>query len=413
MFGQQPIPRITGCSETADLLAEMAAIGVDRRGTEIMAEKGSFLTIKLRQVKAPAANILKQEMLAKGGEAAVSYGAIYGHDAKTDVLLMGNRRQFRLLLGKMTEQPFGLKKLGQDLAQVIFNYDHPASTWQIGRKIIDLKKRPLIMGILNVTPDSFYDGGRFASSAAAVAQGQKLLAAGADIIDIGGESSRPGSKPVRAAQEIARVIAIIRKLAPAAKKKGVLISIDTCKAKVAKAAVQAGAAIINDISGGRFDRNMFKVAAKTGAGLVLMHIQGRPKIMQKDPRYQDLMGEILDYLATSLALAHQAGVSLEKIVIDPGIGFGKTTGHNLTIIKRLAELKVLGRPIMLGPSRKHFIGKILKGVGPDERLMGTAAACALAVAGGARILRVHDPAEIKQAAEVALAISLEKVSQTD
>ena len=389
----------------------MLAVGVHRPGLKIMADKGSFILVKLRDVRTPAANILKQEMLAKGGEAAVGYAAIYGRQNKTDVILMGTKRQYKGLLAKLKLQPFGLKEIGRQLAEALINYSARRTVWEVGRKKIDLADRVLIMGILNVTPDSFYDGGRFASIQAAVRHGQELIAAGCDILDIGGESTRPGSDPIPVKEELARVLPVIKKLAPLAKKKGVLISIDTRKPQVAAAAVRGGAAIINDISGGRFDKNILMVAAKTGAGLVLMHIQGRPKNMQAEPKYGDLMGEIIDQLGESLELAMAAGVKKEKIVIDPGIGisFGKTAEHNLTIIKRLAELRVLGRPILLGPSRKRFIGKILRDRGPEGRLAGTIASCALAVSNGARILRVHDPAEIKQAARVAAAITKERI----
>jgi len=255
----------------------------------------------------------------------------------------------------------------------------------------------LLMGVLNVTPDSFSDGGRFFDKDTAAAHAIKMAGEGADIIDVGGESTRPGSKGVSAEEEIRRVIPVIEKLAG---KINCEISIDTRKSKVAQAALEAGASIINDISGLRHDKDMAKVAAKYQAGIILMHMKGDPENMQVSPGYSDLIGEIKEALRFSAYEAFKAGVDKESVAIDPGIGFGKTVEHNLEILKRLDEFKDLGLPICIGTSRKSFLGKMLDRPSSDDRLAGTIATCVAAVIKGARILRVHDVKAVKDALTV-------------
>jgi dihydropteroate synthase len=257
------------------------------------------------------------------------------------------------------------------------------------------------MGILNVTPDSFSDGGRFNTVDKALARAMEMAEQGADIIDIGGESTRPGAAKVSAVEEIARVVPVIEALL---KKTDIPISIDTCKSQVSKKALEAGAAIVNDISGLRFDQNMAGVAAEFKAGLVLMHIKGTPEDMQQDPQYKDLLGEIRSYLSGSIKIALDAGVERSAIAIDPGIGFGKTVEHNLSLIKNLAYFKDLDCPIVIGASRKSFIGKLNNDIPAAERLPGSLAAAILAVQNGAAIIRCHDVAETKQALRVTQAV---------
>ena len=258
----------------------------------------------------------------------------------------------------------------------------------------DFSKKIYIMGVLNITPDSFSDGGMFFDKDRAVGRALQMARDGADIIDIGGESTRPGSNPVGAEEELKRVIPVIEALAV---ELNIPISIDTHKPEVAREAVRRGASIINNIMGSDLDRGMAAVAAEFDVPIVLMHIKGEPRTMQANPVYDDLIGEIISALLGSIAVARECGVDAEKIIIDPGIGFGKTARHNLEIIKRLKELKILGRPILIGPSRKAFIGKVLGIDSPAERLMGTAAAVAISAANGADIVRVHD---VKEMAEV-------------
>jgi dihydropteroate synthase len=252
------------------------------------------------------------------------------------------------------------------------------------------------MGILNVTPDSFSDGGRYFEAEKALQRGMEMMKGGADIIDVGGESTRPGAEPVSITEELDRVLPVIEGLVS----QGIPVSIDTYKAEVARQAVEAGAVAINDISGMHFEPEIADITARNRTLLILMHIQGTPRDMQKNPQYRDLIGEMLDYLDEGVNCATEAGVERKKIIIDPGIGFGKNLEHNLEILRRLREFKVLGLPILVGVSRKSFIGAILnKPV--EERLYGTCSACALAIANGADILRVHDPEQIRQVAQIA------------
>ncbi|BCG46875.1 Dihydropteroate synthase [Citrifermentans bremense] len=271
--------------------------------------------------------------------------------------------------------------------------------WQLSRRALSLK-RPLIMGILNVTPDSFSDGGRFFSLDAAIERAQEMEREGADIIDIGGESTRPNAPAVGVAQELDRVVPVIEALS---RRIQVPISIDTYKAEVARAACAAGAEIVNDVTGLMFDPDMARVAAEADAGVVVMHTRGMPDTMQADTGYEDLVSEVKRYLEQSVALARQAGVADARIAVDPGIGFGKSVEGNLELIKRLAEFRELGFPVLVGPSRKSFVGAVTGRVG-GERIFGTAAAVAMSVAHGASIIRVHDVAAMKDVAVMARAL---------
>jgi len=256
------------------------------------------------------------------------------------------------------------------------------------------------MGILNVTPDSFYDGGRYRDEKAAIRQGIKLVKNGADIVDIGGESSRPGARRTAIKEELKRVIPVIEELKNRLK---VPISIDTYKSRVAEEALKAGAEMINDISALRMDKKMVRVAEKYNIPVVLMHMQGSPRIMQRHPHYRDVIAEIYQFLNNRIRFAENNGISQDKIIIDPGIGFGKTTEHNLLIIKHLKKFTSLRKPILIGPSRKSFIGNILN-LPVEKRLEGTVAAAAACLLNGAEILRVHDVKQIKMAADIVSAI---------
>ncbi len=255
------------------------------------------------------------------------------------------------------------------------------------------------MGVLNVTPDSFSDGGRFLDLEAAVRRGIELAAEGADVVDVGGESTRPGSDPVPAQVEMDRVVPVIKRLAA---ELDTPISIDTTKPEVARAALDSGALILNDVTGGR-DPRMLRVARDTGAGMVLMHMLGEPKTMQEDPRYDDVVADVRAYLGDRVDAAVRAGIERERLCVDPGIGFGKTLQHNLALLRRIGEFAELGRPVMVGPSRKSFLGKIL-GTDVDDRLEGTAGAVAWVAGHGAHIVRVHDVREMVRVVRVVDAI---------
>jgi dihydropteroate synthase len=247
--------------------------------------------------------------------------------------------------------------------------------------------RTLVMGSINVTPDSFSGDSLGDDVAAAVAQARRMHAAGADLLDVGGLSTRPGSEPVSPDEELRRVVPVVEQLAAAVP---LPISVDTYRAAVAEGALRAGAHIVNDITGFRDDPAILNVAARHGAAVIAMHIQGRPATMQQHPHYTDLLGEVIAYLRESVAQAVAAGVPRERIWVDPGIGFGKTVAHNLELLRRLGDLRVLGQPILVGTSRKGFIGRLLGGVPPAERVTGTGATLAVSICHGADVVRVHD-----------------------
>ncbi|HEU5201709.1 MAG TPA: dihydropteroate synthase [Nitrospira sp.] len=266
---------------------------------------------------------------------------------------------------------------------------------------ISFSDRPLLMGIVNVTPDSFFDGGRFLDPEAAVAHAWQLVEEGADLLDIGAESTRPGSIPVEGTEERRRLIPVVTAVAKAV---SVPISVDTSKAVVAKAAIDAGAVLVNDVTALRGDPAMVDTIVVSGVGVVLMHMQGTPQTMQKAPKYHDVVEEVEDFLAERVRFALERGVAKNQIMLDPGIGFGKTLAHNLDLLAQLRTFTKLGFPLLVGPSRKGFIGELVE-QSVQDRAWGTAGAIALAVEQGAHVLRVHDVAGMKDVVRVAAAIS--------
>ena len=274
-------------------------------------------------------------------------------------------------------------------------------TFAFGDRAWTLAGDGRVMGILNVTPDSFSDGGLYAGVDAAIEHGLRMAREGADIIDVGGESTRPGAGAVDAEAESERVVPVVRELS---RQLDVPISIDTAKAPVARAAFAAGAAIVNDVSGLRRDPAMIDVVRQTGAGCVAMHMRGTPETMQTETTYGDLIGDILDYFTETLELTRGAGIPDTRVMLDPGIGFAKSAEQNLELIMNVDRFRSLGRPVLMGPSRKSFIGKILGREAPTERAWGTAAAVACCIMRGADVVRVHDVKEMVDAARVAAAI---------
>jgi dihydropteroate synthase len=395
--------RVLETNNPKDIQKIMQEIKVDPYGIKIMAPKGINYAVRVNSISNIVANILKQEMLSSGGDVAVRRDALTGKVKRTDCLLVANLSQFNRLTGKLNRQPFGLDKFAKNLSCALCNYQKDKFTIDLGRYKLNLGKRAYVMGIINLTPDSFSGDGLYQGTilkGAVPELVEKMVEDGADIIDVGGESSRPGARPVSVKEELARTIPIIKILA---RKINVPISIDTYKPEVAKPALDNGAVIVNDVSGLR-NLKMAKLVAKYKAAVVLVHMKGSPRAMQNNPVYKSLIDEIIEYLDKAVNQAICLGIDREKIIIDPGIGFGKTTGHNLEILKKLKEFKVLGRPILVGPSRKSFIGKILN-TAPQERICGTLSACVLAVENGAKIVRVHDVREVKQALKVLSAIN--------
>lgn len=392
--------RVLHIADSADAERELRDIRVDPAGIALMAGKMQTRCIRVNGLQCRQANILKQELLSLGGDAAVARGTVACSIEATDVILIGTAKQLHRLCSKLAGQPFGLPRLGSELAGLLVRTATPPKTWNIAGRELTLE-RPLIMGILNVTPDSFSDGNRYLDPVRAADRAMEMAAAGADIIDIGGESTRPGAHPVPADEEARRVIPVIRRLA--ASSFPCPVSIDTWKSEIAAAAVAEGASIINDISGFTFDAAMADTAARTGAGVVLMHTRGTPGTMHEHTGYEDLVGEIIDRLDESVDRAVAAGIERSRIAIDPGICFAKKGRQNLEILRRLREFTSLGLPVLTGTSRKSFIGTALNR-DAGERVYGTAATVAVSVANGASILRVHDVREMRDVADMTHAI---------
>jgi dihydropteroate synthase len=393
-------PRLLKLTTAEHAGRELQRIGVDGYGVVEMVPKMRTLCILLPRLLCRQANVLKQDMLSLGGDAAVARGTVACSIDRTDCVLIGTAKQLKRLCLKLKVQPFGLPELAGELEELLANSAVIPAVWKTSRRSLSLK-RPLIMGILNVTPDSFSDGGRWAHTDLAVEKALQMEAEGADIIDIGGESTRPGAAAVSVEEELDRVIPVIERLAPVL---SCAISVDTWKSAVAERSLAAGAEIVNDISGLTFDHHMAEVAAAGGAGVVLMHTRGKPDTMQQNTTYGDLMTEVVEGLRASIVLAHEAGIADEFLVVDPGIGFGKGAAGNLELIRRLHELSGFGLPVLSGPSRKSFIGTVLGREQTDGRTFGTAAAVALSISHGASIVRVHDVRAMRDVADVAHAV---------
>jgi len=374
-------------------------IGAEELGIRLMVPKAVFRTVKIQRIPARAASIIKQEMLAKGGEAAVNRRTITG-EGETDILLLGTLRQYQLLIDKLRLQPFGLKKLAAELEQVLqgLESDRPVKLSLAGGRELNLGEKTLVMGILNVTPDSFYDGGCYCELDAAIARAREMAEEGADIIDLGGYSTRPGASPVTPEEEISRVVPVLKRMKQELPQ--IPVSVDTFVAETAQAALEAGADMINDPGGLTADPGMASVVAKCGCPVVIMH-------NRLGGGYQDLMAEVVADLGKAINLAVEQGISRDKIIVDPGIGFGKTGGENLVLIRNLDELRSLGRPILLGVSNKSFIGRIT-GDPTGDRLLGSLAAAVAGVMKGANMVRVHNVRETRKALMVVDAIMEEQ-----
>lgn len=277
---------------------------------------------------------------------------------------------------------------------------HSKFMLRCGKHTIDLATKPALMGILNVTPDSFSDGGLYNTHQKAIKRVDEMIAQGADIIDVGGESTRPGAEPVIEKEESARVVSVIKEIV---KKFNIPISIDTRKTEVAKKALDAGACMVNNVDGLKENKEFAKIVARYNVPIILMHMRGNPKTMQKDIKYESVVSDIIEELKDSIALAQDAGIKEDNILVDPGIGFGKTTDDNLKIINRINEFKILGKPVVLGPSRKSFIGDALN-LDVKERLEGTLATVAYAVLNDVNIIRIHDVIQTRRVIDMIKAI---------
>lgn len=380
----------------------MQNIQADNYGIELMIDKTINLSFLVYECDFYIANIIKQEALSCGIDACVSKDTITAKTAKTDCLIFGDVKRLYTLTNKLLYQNFkNLRELGANLKQTLDLY-FGKHIWQVGDNIFDLSKKYLIMGILNVTPDSFYDGAKYNTVDKALFRCEQLMNEKADIIDIGAVSTRPFSETVSCDEEKKRLLPIleaIRKRFP-----NIIISVDTFNSSIAKEAFNYDVSIINDISGMTFDENMSDCILKYGFSVVIMHTKGKPKTMQKHPFYTHLVTEINNFFENAIKKLSKNKFDLKKIVLDPGIGFGKSLEHNLDILKNIESFKIFGRPILIGLSRKSFIGQILnKEV--NDRLFGTIGANVTSYLNGARIFRVHDVAANKEALELAYQIN--------
>lgn len=375
----------------------MQKIGVSSAGIAIMQNRFSMLSFVVHDISATGANVLKQHLLHVGGEVAVSRETIAEADKKVTALCSLPFDKIPQVAERLKQQWWHLPEIA-DFLEGCLKEDSP---WFGFRSPLIDTTRPAIMGILNVTPDSFSDGGKYRTVESAIEAATAMIKAGADIIDIGGESSRPGADAVTESEEIKRVIPIIRELSQSFP--DIPLSIDTIKASVARQALKVGASIVNNIDG-LHDPDLARVVADHDAILILMHMQGSPRTMQQNPQYDNFFTDITVSLEKSVERACEAGLSRKKIIIDPGIGFGKTVDNNLSIIKHLEWLTAMKLPLLIGASRKSVIGAVTGVHIASERVAGTVALHTMALEKGAAILRVHDVPEAVQGAQIFSAV---------
>lgn len=387
---------ITSCN----LRYELKNIGVHQASIETFMNKSAILPLKILKVRTPAANIIKQEMLACGGDCAIHAGCVVCAQDHSDILLLGTRKHYRLLLQKMAMMPyFGLPKLREELQS--FLEKTQLKTILADNRILEYD-HVVVMGILNITPDSFYAGSRLRSLDEVINRAGQMLSDGAEILDIGGESTRPGSDSIDSPEEIARIVPVVEALRKEYPQS--ILSIDTYHAETAKAALASGADIINDISALEYDEKMIEVIVKNNAPVILMHMRGTPKNMQQNTHYGNVVEEVTKYLHERAEALRGHDFPKEKIILDPGIGFAKNVEQNLKLMQGLSEMTGSDYPVLLAASRKATIGKVLGDIPPEERLPGTIATSLQAVYAGANMVRIHDVKENVQAIRMLEAI---------
>ncbi|MDO9509176.1 MAG: dihydropteroate synthase [Thermovirgaceae bacterium] len=375
-----------------DLWDAISKTGADERSFPFFNRKREVISFLLPEIDFRAANALKQELLSRGGDAIVHKNAIEGSVPRSNVVIMGTLKALRGLSEKLCAMPYwGLDRVREELevalaALAIRRWELPIP----GRERLSLGERTKIMGIINANNDSFYSGSRAGDAGSCAALASKMHEEGADIIDIGSESTRPGSSPLSSEEEADRLIPAIR--AVRCELPGAIISADTFRAETAAAAIDAGADIINDISAGLFDDGMFPLLARTGNPVVIMHARDVPDGMHRSSVYGDIIGEIVSFFTRRIEAAENAGIDLGQIILDPGIGFSKDTGQNLRVLERIESFFTLGRPLIVGHSRKSTIGRVLGLNDPAQRLEGTLAVSAFCAFKGVPVIRVHDVA---------------------
>ncbi|MFH1282592.1 MAG: dihydropteroate synthase [bacterium] len=408
--------RLINPTSAEDIRSILKQIGVDPWAVGYLSKKGENLFFLIDNIDNKAANILKQEMLSLGSDAGLNRNVSRFVNGKTSVLLFSSKANLEKLELKLKNQPFGLKGLSDLIRSSLGNRSAKEQReFKVGKKNFILSKKTVIFGILNITPDSFYDGGRYFKSEKAFERVKTLINEGADIIDVGGESTRPGAQVISVEEELRRVLPVVESVKS---RNDVPVSVDTYKAGVAMRCLKKGAAMINDVSALRFDKEMVHVVKDFNVPIVLMHMKGHPRTMQKAPFYKDCISEIYSFFEQRIEYALKNGIAPKKIILDPGIGFGKRLEDNLEILKRINEFKSLGFPMLVGSSRKTFIGKILENnkkitsnlSSPFHRLEGTIASCLWVVGQGVEMLRVHDPGEISKAVAVYKAIKNQRIN---
>jgi len=382
---------------------EILKIGADKSSVSIMDKKALNIAFKVYDCKFYHANLLKQEALTVGAECAIEKDTITAKTLKSDCLILANMKQAYILSAKLKNQSFKfLRELGVELENQLQNLTKSDFIFRFNNNTIDLKNNIMVIGILNVTDDSFFDGGKYNSLDKALQQTEKMIEEGADIIDIGAESTRPGSLPLELDKELKRIIPVVKEVK---KRFTIPISVDTYKSKVAQESIFEGADIINDISGLTFDKNMANVLSESKCGIIAMHIKGTPKNMQKNPQYEHLIYEINEFFKSILEKTDSFNIERNRVILDVGIGFGKTYDDNFKIIDNINSFKIHGRPILIGASRKSFIGAVLNESNPDKRLYGTVGVNVASYLKGARIFRVHDVKANKEALLMAKSIN--------
>ena len=387
---------ITSCN----LRYELKNIGVHQASIETFMNKSAILPLKVLKVRTPAANIIKQEMLACGGDCAVHAGCVVCAQDHSDILLLGTKKHYRLLLQKMAMMPyFGLPKIKEELQ--LFLENAPLKTILADNRVLEYD-HVVVMGILNITPDSFYADSRVRSIDEVINRAGQMLRDGAEILDIGGESTRPGSDSINPQEEIARIVPVVEALRKEYPQS--ILSIDTYHAETAEATLASGADIINDISAMEYDEKMIDVVVKNNAPVILMHMRGTPKNMQQNTEYGNVVEEVSKYLKERAEMLRGHNFPKEKIILDPGIGFAKNVDQNLKLMQGLSEMTGSDYPVLLAASRKSTIGKVLGDIPPEARLAGTIATSCQAVYAGANMVRVHDVKENIQAIRMLEAI---------
>lgn len=394
--------RVLQVTNPAEVAREITRTGCEPEGVGIMTRKGTLLPVAIGRIPLKAAPLLKQEMLAVGADSAHHREVASLQVDETSAVLLATPSQYSRLIPKLRRQPFQLPQIAEALEKALMNYSsrRKRALLLAGGRKLTVGGKTLVMGVLNVTPDSFSDGGHFLETERAVAQGRRLCEEGADILDVGGESTRPGARQVGTREELRRVLPVVKRLVDEV---GCAISVDTRKPAVAEAVLEEGAHLVNDVTG-LTSASMRRVLRKFEAGAVVMHMRGTPETMQRDTAYSDLRGEVYGFLERQTCLAVSEGISGDHLVVDPGLGFGKSFEGNLDLLAHIGEFRSLGLPVLVGASRKSFLGVLSGGLQPADRREASIGAAVVAALRGAHLVRVHDVAPTVKALAIADAL---------